>query len=97
MKKLQKKTNRIHISFNSKDSKKVFFTGSKEDTQSKGTRDTAASEENKSKCEKEKAEAVQDKEADTSEADVGSSRSKNPPLIQKEEIHEKTTFIVLQK
>ena len=58
------KTNRIHISFNSKDSKKVFFTGSEEDTKSKGTHKAAAGEENK--IQKGKAEAVQDKDTDTS-------------------------------
>ena len=41
---------------------------------------------------------MQDKETDTSEANAGSSSSnKNAPLIQEEEIQEKTTFILLQK
>ena len=54
----------------------------------------------KAKCkrEKERAEAVQDKETDPSEANAESNSSnKNAPLIQEEEIQEKTTFIVLQK
>ena len=46
-----------------------------------------------------KAEAVKDKDTDTSKENVGSSSSssKISPLIQKEEIYEKTTFIILQK
>ena len=96
-KKNNKKTNRIHFSFNSKDSKEVFFTGSEEDTKSKNTHRAAACEESKSRREKEKTEAVQDKETDTLEANVGSSSSKNTPLTQKEEIQAKTTFIVQQK
>ena len=53
----------------------------------------------KTKREKEEVEAVQDEATATSKADVegSSSSSKNSPLIQQEEIHEKTTFIVLQK
>ena len=39
--KKQQKANRIHFSFNSKDSKKVFFTGSEEDTKSKDTYNAA--------------------------------------------------------
>ena len=41
---------------------------------------------------------MQVKETDNSGAGVGSSSSrKNPPLIQKDEKHEKTTFMILQK
>ena len=57
----------------------------------------AACDESNCKREKERAEAVQDKETDTSEANAGSSSSKNAPLIHEEEIQTKTTFIVLRK
>ena len=92
------KTNRTHFSFNSNDSKTVFFTGSEEDTKSKDTHNAATCDENKRKREKEKAEAVQDGATDTSKADVeGSSGSNDSPSIQKEMRQDTTTFIVLQK
>ena len=94
----KQESNIIRFPFNSKDSKKVFFTRSDEDTKSKDTHKAAACEENKRKREMEKAEAVQDKDTDTSKSDVeSSSSSKNSPLNEKEERHKKTTFIVLQK
>ena len=94
----KKKTNRIHFSFNSKNSKKVFFSGSEEDTKSKDTHNAATCDENKRKRGREKAEAVQDKATDTSKADVeGSSGSNDSPSIQEEMRQDTTVFIVLQK
>ena len=43
----QQKTNRIHFSFNIKDSKRVFFTGSEEDKKSENTHKAAACDESK--------------------------------------------------
>ena len=100
----QQKT-RIHISYNSKDSKKVFFTGSKDDTNSKDTHNAAGCDEIKRKSEKEEAEAVQGETTDTSEADVKGSSSKDSPSTQdkdspstqEEMSRDTTTFTVLQK
>ena len=65
---------------------------------SQDTRNAAACDENERKRENEEAEAVQDEAADTWKAGTGSSSSsKNSPQNQKEEMQDKTTFIVLQK
>ena len=78
--KKQHKIDRIHISLRSKDSKKVFFTGSKEDMTNKGTRKAATCNKNKKNREHEEAEAVQDKAMDTWKAKGGSiGSSKNSP------------------
>ena len=65
------KTTNIHFSFNSKDSKKSFFTKSEEDMKSKDTLNAAACEENRRKCESEDAEAVQDEAMDNFESRRG--------------------------
>ena len=96
--KKQQKEKRIHFSFNSKDSKKVSFTGSAEDTKSNDTHNAAAYDENNRKREKEEAEAVQDEATDTLKAEVeGSSGSNDSPSIHEEMRQDTTTFIVLQK
>ena len=92
----QQKRDRMHISFKSKDSKKVFSTGIKEHTTNKGTHRAAARDKNKKNQDDDGAEAVQDGGVETWKAKGGSSSSKNSPQTQKEEMTEKTTFIVLQ-
>ena len=63
--KINQKTTIIQISFNSKDSKKVFFTGSKDDKRCKDTHNWAACDDIKKKSENEDAKAVQDETTDT--------------------------------
>ena len=100
-KKTNKKTTRIQISFNSKDSKKFFFTKSEENTKSKDTHNAAAREENTRKSEREEAEAVQGETIDITKADVegskGSSSSNDSPPIQEEMRQDTSTLTVLQK
>ena len=94
----QQKKNRIHISFKSKDSKKIFFSGNKEDMTIKGTRKTVACDKNKKNHENDEAEAVQEEDTDTWKAKGGSSSSsKNSPQTQEKEMLGNKKFIVLQK
>ena len=95
----RQETDRIHISFKSKDSKKVFFTGNKEDMTNKETRRAAASSKSKKIHGNEKAEAVLVEATDTwmTGAECSGSSSKVSPQTESEELQEKTTFIVLQK
>ena len=81
----QQKKDRIHISFKSKDSKKNFFTGNKEDRAIKGSCKTAACDKNKKNHENDEAEALQDEDMDTWKAKGGSSSSssKNSTQTQK--------------
>ena len=96
--KKQQKTDRIHISFESKVSKKIFFTGNKEDMTIKGTRKAEACDKNKKNHGNDESEVVPDEAMDKWKAKGGSSSSSiNSPQTQTEEMHEKTTFIVLQK
>ena len=97
--KKQQKPDRIHISFKSKDSKKVFFTGTKEDASNKENRRAAASSKNKKNHGNEKAEAAPDEATDTwtTGADCSGSRSKVSPQTRSEVSQDKTTFDVLQK
>ena len=74
----------MHISFKSKDSKRLFFIGIKKDTTSKGTHEAAACDKSKNNQDSDNTEAVQSDGALTWKAKGGSrSSSKNPPSDSK--------------
>ena len=86
------------VSFKSKDSKKVFLTGSAKDTKGKNTHKETAYDENNKKRKKKEAAAVQDKKTDISKGEVESSSSSNDsPSFLEETRKDTTTFVVLQK
>ena len=95
----QNKKDGIRISFKSKDSRKIFFTGSKEDKTVKDNRKAAARSKSKEMHGIDKAEAVQVEATDTwkTGAECSGSSNKVSPQTQSEEKLEKTKFIVLQK
>ena len=88
----------IQMSFNSKDSKRHFFTKNEECMKNKETHIAAADKNRKRKCGSNEVDEMQERTMVNLKEEVeGSGSSKNSTSNEKEERQETTTFTVLQK
>ena len=89
---------KIKISFNSKDSKRYFFTKKEDCMTNKETRIAVADKKRQRKSGSKEVDVMQERATGNLKREVeGSGSSMNSPPNEKEERQETTTFTVLQK